>query len=88
MPPRLCASLGGGMPADPLMDAQARVALNATKAAVEEGIVPGGGTTLALPIVSAERSRRRNLFPSACVGSYRTCLGTPEPRAHVLETGD
>ncbi|QSJ15701.1 chaperonin GroEL [Nostoc sp. UHCC 0702] len=60
-------------------------AINATKAAVEEGIVPGGGTTLAHLAPSLEEWANGNLKGEELIGALIVVRALPAPLKRIAE---
>ncbi|MEM7580772.1 MAG: chaperonin GroEL, partial [Cyanobacteria bacterium P01_A01_bin.80] len=60
-------------------------AINATKAAVEEGIVPGGGTTLAHLAPSLEEWANGNLKGEELIGAMIVARALPAPLMRIAE---
>jgi len=60
-------------------------AINATKAAVEEGIVPGGGTTLAQLSPSLEEWANANLANEELTGALIVARALPAPLKRIAE---
>ncbi|MBH8562065.1 chaperonin GroEL [Nostoc sp. CENA67] len=60
-------------------------AINATKAAVEEGIVPGGGTTLAHLAPSLEEWANSNLTGEELIGALIVVRALPAPLKRIAE---
>ncbi|BAZ53009.1 chaperonin GroEL [Nostoc sp. NIES-4103] len=60
-------------------------AINATKAAVEEGIVPGGGTTLAHLAPSLEEWANSNLKGEELIGALIVVRALPAPLKRIAE---
>jgi chaperonin GroEL len=60
-------------------------AINATKAAVEEGIVPGGGTTLAHLAPQLEEWANGNLSNEALTGALIVARALPAPLKRIAE---
>jgi len=60
-------------------------AINATKAAVEEGIVPGGGTTLAHLVPELEEWSRANLKDEELIGALIVARALPAPLKRIAE---
>jgi chaperonin GroEL len=60
-------------------------AINATKAAVEEGIVPGGGTTLAHLAPELEEWSRANLKDEELIGALIVARALPAPLKRIAE---
>ncbi|MEM7578462.1 MAG: chaperonin GroEL [Mastigocoleus sp.] len=60
-------------------------AINATKAAVEEGIVPGGGTTLAHLAPSLEEWANSNLTGEELIGAQIVARALPAPLMRIAE---
>jgi chaperonin GroEL len=60
-------------------------AINATKAAVEEGIVPGGGTTLAHLGPSLEEWAKANLKNEELTGALIVARALPSPLKRIAE---
>jgi chaperonin GroEL len=60
-------------------------AINATKAAVEEGIVPGGGTTLAHLVPGLEEWARANLKDEALTGATIVARALTAPLKRIAE---
>ncbi|NJR58305.1 MAG: chaperonin GroEL [Cyanobacteria bacterium CRU_2_1] len=60
-------------------------AINATKAAVEEGIVPGGGTTLAHLSPSLEEWAKGNLSGEALIGAMIVARALAAPLKRIAE---
>jgi chaperonin GroEL len=60
-------------------------AINATKAAVEEGIVPGGGTTLAHLAPQLEEWANGNLSDEALTGALIVARALPAPLKRIAE---
>jgi len=60
-------------------------AINATKAAVEEGIVPGGGTTLAHLMTGLETWSNENLTGDELVGAQIVSRALPAPLMRIAE---
>ncbi|MBD2153413.1 chaperonin GroEL [Leptolyngbya sp. FACHB-16] len=60
-------------------------AINATKAAVEEGIVPGGGTTLAHLAPSLEEWANANLSNEELTGALIVARALPAPLKRIAE---
>jgi len=60
-------------------------AINATKAAVEEGIVPGGGTTLAHLAPQLEEWAKENLTAEALTGALIVARALPAPLKRIAE---
>ena len=60
-------------------------AINATKAAVEEGIVPGGGTTLAHLTPQLEEWATQNLTNEALTGAMIVARALPAPLKRIAE---
>ena len=59
--------------------------INATKAAVEEGIVPGGGTTLAHLTPSLEEWANSNLTGEELIGATIVARALPSPLKRIAE---
>ncbi len=59
--------------------------INATKAAVEEGIVPGGGTTLAHLTPSLEEWANSNLAGEELIGATIVARALPSPLKRIAE---
>ncbi|MBE9104230.1 chaperonin GroEL [Nostoc cf. edaphicum LEGE 07299] len=60
-------------------------AINATKAAVEEGIVPGGGTTLAHLAPELEEWAKTNLKDEELIGALIVVRALPAPLKRIAE---
>lgn len=60
-------------------------AINATKAAVEEGIVPGGGTTLAHLAPQLEEWAKSNLKDEELIGALIVARALPAPLKRIAE---
>lgn len=60
-------------------------AINATKAAVEEGIVPGGGTTLAHLAPELEEWAQANLKDEELIGALIVVRALPAPLKRIAE---
>ncbi|MEA5505203.1 chaperonin GroEL [Halotia wernerae UHCC 0503] len=60
-------------------------AINATKAAVEEGIVPGGGTTLAHLAPDLEEWAKSNLKDEELIGALIVVRALPAPLKRIAE---
>ncbi|WP_375510106.1 chaperonin GroEL [uncultured Nostoc sp.] len=60
-------------------------AINATKAAVEEGIVPGGGTTLAHLAPELEEWAKSNLKDEELIGALIVVRALPAPLKRIAE---
>ncbi|MBW4586855.1 chaperonin GroEL [Aetokthonos hydrillicola Thurmond2011] len=60
-------------------------AINATKAAVEEGIVPGGGTTLAHLAPHLEEWAKSNLKDEELIGALIVARALPAPLKRIAE---
>jgi chaperonin GroEL len=60
-------------------------AINATKAAVEEGIVPGGGTTLAHLAPQLEQWATANLKDEELIGALIVARALPAPLKRIVE---
>lgn len=60
-------------------------AINATKAAVEEGIVPGGGTTLAHLAPDLETWAKENLKDEELIGALIVVRALPAPLKRIAE---
>jgi chaperonin GroEL len=60
-------------------------AINATKAAVEEGIVPGGGTTLAHLAPGLETWAKNNLKAEELIGALIVSRALPAPLKRIAE---
>jgi chaperonin GroEL len=60
-------------------------AINATKAAVEEGIVPGGGTTLAHLAPELETWAKSNLKDEELIGALIVVRALPAPLKRIAE---
>jgi chaperonin GroEL len=60
-------------------------AINATKAAVEEGIVPGGGTTLAHLAPELEEWAKNNLKDEELIGALIVSRALPAPLKRIAE---
>ncbi|MCC5620501.1 chaperonin GroEL [Nostoc sp. CHAB 5715] len=60
-------------------------AINATKAAVEEGIVPGGGTTLAHLAPDLENWAKSNLKDEELIGALIVVRALPAPLKRIAE---
>ncbi|MBR8829079.1 MAG: chaperonin GroEL [Gomphosphaeria aponina SAG 52.96 = DSM 107014] len=60
-------------------------AINATKAAVEEGIVPGGGTTLAHLAPDLEEWANKNLTAESLTGAMIVARALPAPLKRIAE---
>jgi chaperonin GroEL len=60
-------------------------AINATKAAVEEGIVPGGGTTLAHLTPTLESWANENLSGEGLIGAMIVSRALPAPLKRIAE---
>ena len=60
-------------------------AINATKAAVEEGIVPGGGTTLAHLAPQLEEWAKANLKDEELIGALIVARALPAPLKRIAE---
>ena len=60
-------------------------AINATKAAVEEGIVPGGGTTLAHLAPQLEEWANSNLSGEELIGALIVARALPAPLMRIAE---
>ncbi len=60
-------------------------AINATKAAVEEGIVPGGGTTLAHLAPQLEEWAKGNLKDEELIGALIVARALPAPLKRIAE---
>ncbi len=60
-------------------------AINATKAAVEEGIVPGGGTTLAHLSPQLEEWAKGNLTGEELIGALIVARALPAPLKRIAE---
>ena len=60
-------------------------AINATKAAVEEGIVPGGGTTLAHLAPQLEEWAKSNLKNEELIGALIVARALPAPLKRIAE---
>lgn len=60
-------------------------AINATKAAVEEGIVPGGGTTLAHLAPELEKWATSNLKNEELIGALIVARALPAPLKRIAE---
>ena len=60
-------------------------AINATKAAVEEGIVPGGGTTLAHLAPDVEEWAKSNLSGEALTGALIVARAIPAPLKRIVK---
>ncbi|MEH1890041.1 MAG: chaperonin GroEL [Nostoc sp.] len=60
-------------------------AINATKAAVEEGIVPGGGTTLAHLAPELETWAKENLKDEELIGALIVVRALPAPLKRIAE---
>ena len=60
-------------------------AINATKAAVEEGIVPGGGTTLAHLSPTLEEWANANLSGEELIGALIVARALPAPLKRIAE---
>ncbi|MGF1488252.1 MAG: chaperonin GroEL [Prochloraceae cyanobacterium] len=60
-------------------------AINATKAAVEEGIVPGGGTTLAHLAPDVEDWAKNNLSGEQLTGALIVARALPAPLKRIVE---
>jgi chaperonin GroEL len=60
-------------------------AINATKAAVEEGIVPGGGTTLAHLVPTLENWAKDNLKEEALIGATIVARSLTAPLKRIAE---
>jgi chaperonin GroEL len=60
-------------------------AINATKAAVEEGIVPGGGTTLAHLAPQLEEWANSNLTGEELIGALIVARALPAPLKRIAE---
>ncbi|MCG6135809.1 MULTISPECIES: chaperonin GroEL [Nostocaceae] len=60
-------------------------AINATKAAVEEGIVPGGGTTLAHLAPELETWAKANLKDEELIGALIVVRALPAPLKRIAE---
>lgn len=60
-------------------------AINATKAAVEEGIVPGGGTTLAHLAPTLEEWANSNLKDEELIGALIVVRALPAPLKRIAE---
>ena len=60
-------------------------AINATKAAVEEGIVPGGGTTLAHLTPDLEKWANSNLSGEELIGATIVARALPSPLKRIAE---
>jgi chaperonin GroEL len=60
-------------------------AINATKAAVEEGIVPGGGTTLAHLAPALEEWANGNLFGEELIGANIVAAALTAPLMRIAE---
>lgn len=60
-------------------------AINATKAAVEEGIVPGGGTTLAHLAPELEEWAKANLTDEGLTGALIVARALPAPLKRIAE---
>ncbi len=60
-------------------------AINATKAAVEEGIVPGGGTTLAHLAPQLEQWANSNLKNEELIGALIVARALPAPLKRIAE---
>ena len=60
-------------------------AINATKAAVEEGIVPGGGTTLAHLAPQVEEWANGNLSGEELIGALIVARALPAPLMRIAE---
>ncbi|MEH2144974.1 chaperonin GroEL [Nostoc sp.] len=60
-------------------------AINATKAAVEEGIVPGGGTTLAHLAPDLETWAKSNLKDEELIGALIVVRALPAPLKRIAE---
>lgn len=60
-------------------------AINATKAAVEEGIVPGGGTTLAQLAPKLEEWANGNLHGEELIGALIVARALPAPLKRIAE---
>ena len=60
-------------------------AINATKAAVEEGIVPGGGTTLAHLAPELEKWANSNLKNEELIGAMIVARALPAPLKRIAE---
>ena len=60
-------------------------AINATKAAVEEGIVPGGGTTLAHLAPELEQWANSNLKNEELIGALIVARALPAPLKRIAE---
>jgi len=60
-------------------------AINATKAAVEEGIVPGGGTTLAHLAPDLEEWAKSNLKDEELIGALIVARALPAPLKRIAE---
>lgn len=60
-------------------------AINATKAAVEEGIVPGGGTTLAHLAPDVEDWAKKNLSGEQLTGALIVARALPAPLKRIVE---
>nr|YP_009504642.1 chaperone GroEL [Cyanophora biloba]AWW13765.1 chaperone GroEL [Cyanophora biloba] len=62
-------------------------AINATKAAVEEGIVPGGGTTLAHLAIELESWVHANLQHEELIGGMIVARSLTSPLKRIVENG-
>merc|ERR1712078_208630 len=60
-------------------------AINATKAAVEEGIVPGGGTTLAHLAPALEQWAASSLSGEELIGANIVAAALPAPLMRIAE---
>ena len=60
-------------------------AINATKAAIEEGIVPGGGTTLAHLSESLETWAKKNLKEDELIGGLILARAINAPLRKIVE---
>jgi len=60
-------------------------AINATKAAVEEGIVPGGGTTLAHLAPDVEDWAKKNLSGEQLTGALIVARALPAPLKRIVQ---
>jgi chaperonin GroEL len=60
-------------------------AINATKAAVEEGIVPGGGTTLAHLVPSLDHLGQNNLSGEELTGAQIVARALAAPLKRIAE---
>jgi chaperonin GroEL len=60
-------------------------AINATKAAVEEGIVPGGGTTLAHLVPQLEQWANSNLKGEELIGAQIVTRALPAPLSRIAQ---